>query len=314
MSVEHKSVMLAEAIEGLNIKASGTYVDATYGRGGHSRAILEQLNKDAKLLVVDKDIDAINDALKLAKSDARVYVNKGPFKDLKKFCENHNVVGKVDGILFDLGVSSPQLDTAGRGFSFMRDGALDMRMDQSSGKSVAQWLVDADEAEIVDILKTYGQERFAKRIANAIVSIRETKPIKTTQQLVDIITAAMPIKDKHKHPATRTFQALRIYINNELEELKQVLEQTIEILAPHGRLVIISFHSLEDRIAKQFIVKQSKGEQLPHWLPIANAKAKNVNLKKISKLKPSAKEIATNVRSRSAIMRVAEKVAEVSYD
>ncbi len=309
MTTEHQAVMLQEAIAGLNIKPSGIYVDATYGRGGHARAILAKLNAHGKLLVMDKDPAAISDARQLAAADARVSIFAGSFKNIGELCQQMGVVGKIDGVLFDLGVSSPQLDQAERGFSFMRDGKLDMRMDHSSGISAAEWLAVASAEEIAAVLKNLGEERFSNRIARAITSKRIQQPITTTKELADIICAAIPVKEKHKHPATRSFQAIRIYINQELEDLSAALKQVTEVLNAHGRLVAISFHSLEDRIVKQYIAQQAKGDDFPHLLPIKHSEL-HPKLRKIGKaIKPSVEELAYNVRARSATLRIAEKLS-----
>ncbi len=308
MTTEHQTVMLDEAVTALNIQPDGIYIDATYGRGGHSRAILAQLNAQGRLLVMDKDPQAVQDAQQLAQQDSRVSVFKGSFQDLSEFCRSQQVLGQVNGVLFDLGVSSPQLDQQERGFSFMRPGPLDMRMDPTSGVALADWIASASAKDIAWVLKELGEERFSQRIANAIVAARETQAITTTTQLADIIARAMPFKDKHKHPATRSFQAFRIYINRELEELQAVLDQVLEVLTVSGRLVVISFHSLEDRIVKQFIAQHAKGDDFPHLLPIKHSEIQP-RLSKIGKaLKPSDKEVAQNVRARSAVMRVAEKL------
>lgn len=310
---EHKSVMLDEAVAALNIQPNGIYLDATYGRGGHSRAILAGLNSNGRLLAMDKDPQAIADAGALAGTDPRVTVQHGSFQELLKFCQTQNVLGKVNGILFDLGVSSPQLDQDERGFSFMRTGPLDMRMDPTTGMSLAQWLATASPQDIAWILKNLGEERFSSRIANAIVAARAEQAITTTTQLADIIARAIPFKDKYKHPATRSFQAFRIFINRELEELGAALDQVLAVLADHGRLVVISFHSLEDRIVKQFIAKHAKGDEFPHLLPVKHADIKP-NMRKIGKaLKASEQEVAQNVRARSAVLRVAEKLAEAQH-
>lgn len=312
MNQEHTTVMLNEAVEGLNIQPDGIYIDATYGRGGHSRGILNRLNSSGKLIVMDKDPQAIEDATKLAETDARVVAFAGSFKQLASFCQMLGVVGKINGILFDLGVSSPQLDQAERGFSFMREGALDMRMDPNSGVSAAQWLAGAKATDIAHVLKEYGEERFSTRIANAIVAYREKEPITTTTQLASIISQAIPFKEKHKHPATRSFQALRIYINQEIEDLSTTLDQVIEVMAEHGRLVVISFHSLEDRVVKQYIAAHAKGEEVPHLLPVKHAELQGPKLLKVGKaLKPTEQEIKQNVRARSAVMRIAEKLPGV---
>ena len=311
MKLEHQAVMLQEAITALNIQPTGIYVDCTYGRGGHAREILKSLNSLGKLLVIDKDPQAIADAKQLAAIDSRVTVCQGSFNELQNFAKEHGIVGKVNGVLFDLGVSSPQLDQSDRGFSFMRAGVLDMRMDPTTGISAAQWIASADAEQIAWVLKHLGEERFSKRIASAIVNARSKEAITTTNQLATIITNAIPVKEKHKHPATRSFQAIRIYINNELDDLTATLNQVIELLTVGGRLVAISFHSLEDRIVKQFIAEHVKGDDYPHLLPIKQA-AIQPKLRKIGKaLKPTEAEIKHNVRARSAIMRVAEKLARV---
>lgn len=308
MQTEHQTVMLEEAVEGLNIQPNGIYLDATYGRGGHARGILNRLNSSGKLLVMDKDPQAIADAQRLAAADKRVSVFSGSFKEIIEFCRQIDVVGKVDGILFDLGVSSPQLDQADRGFSFMREGNLDMRMDPTTGVSAAQWLESASAEQIAWVLKNYGEERFSQRIANAIVAARGQKAISTTTELAEIVSKAIPVKEKHKHPATRSFQAIRIYINHELDDLSTALEQVLEALAVRGRLVVISFHSLEDRIVKQFIANEAKGDNFPHLLPIKHSELQP-KLRKIGKaLKPNDAEVGQNVRARSATLRIAEKL------
>lgn len=313
-ATEHQAVMLQEAITALNIKADGIYVDCTYGRGGHSRAILEHLGTNGRLLVMDKDPQAIQNATQLVAQDARVTLYQGSFKELQTFITEQNLLLKVDGILFDLGVSSPQLDQSDRGFSFMRDGALDMRMDPTSGLSVAEWIATAKEADIAHILKTLGEEKFSKRIANAIITTRQKQEITSTTQLAAIITAAIPFKEKNKHPATRSFQALRIFINQELEELAMVLEQVHMVLAPMGRLAVISFHSLEDRIVKQFIAQQARGDDFPHLFPVKHSQL-NPKLRSVGKAqKPSDAEVENNVRARSAVLRVAEKIGVAAND
>lgn len=310
MQQTHQAVMLNEAIAGLNIQPGGVYIDATYGRGGHARAILAQLTAQGRLLVLDKDPQAINDAQNLAKVEPRLTVLAGSFKQLSNLCEQEGVTGKVNGILFDLGVSSPQLDEAERGFSFMRDGPLDMRMDPTSGISVADWLATATAAEIAQVLKVFGEERFSMRIANAIVAARQEQAITTTKQLADLIAQAIPFREQNKHPATRSFQALRIFINQELEDLSATLAQVINLLADEGRLVVISFHSLEDRIVKQFMAKQAKGDNHPRLLPIMHEQIKP-KLRLVGKaIMPSEQEITQNVRARSAVLRIAAKVAE----
>lgn len=309
---QHQSVMLEEAVTALDIKPEGIYIDATFGRGGHSQAILSQLGPKGKLIVVDKDPQAIAVANELKLNDPRVEVFQGSFKEIAHYCEEIGVFGKVDGVLFDLGVSSPQLDQAERGFSFMREGPLDMRMDPTKGVSASDWVNSAKEQDIVLVLKKYGEERFAKRIARAIIEKRETSKIETTKQFADLVTEAIPFCEKGKHPATRTFQGVRIYINQELEDLTSSLDVIIDVLAEGGRMVTICFHSLEDRIVKRFIQKQVKGDDFPPDFPVTAAEL-NPKLRKIGKaLKPSHAEIQQNVRARSAVLRVAEKLKEVA--
>lgn len=305
---EHQAVLLDEAIQGLNIKADGIYVDGTFGRGGHSRAILQKLSAKGHLLALDKDPEAIRAAQKILENDTRFNIVACSFAEIKKAIESCGWTGKVDGILLDLGVSSPQLDDASRGFSFQKDGPLDMRMDPDQGQSAAQWLKHADAKDITHILKVYGEERFAKRIATAIVEQRTEHPIETTRQLAELIAAAVPIREKGKDPATRSFQAIRIFINRELEDLDLFLQQVIEVLKPGGRLVIISFHSLEDRRIKRFMRKMSKGDEFPPGLPVTQAQL-NPSLKIIGKaIKAGEDEVSRNVRARSAVMRVAERI------
>jgi 16S rRNA (cytosine1402-N4)-methyltransferase len=307
--MQHQPVLLTEVLENLAIKADGIYIDATFGRGGHAKAILQQLGKNGKLFAIDKDPAAINHAKQdPVFQDKRFYCEQGSFVMLKQLASQQNITGKVSGILLDLGVSSPQLDEAERGFSFLKDGPLDMRMDTTQGLTAAQWINSAKEKEIANVLFEYGEERFSRRIAAAIVKIREQQPITTTLQLAKIVADANPRWEKHKNPATRSFQAIRIFINPELQQLAQVLEQCIEILAIGGHLLVISFHSLEDRLVKQYIQKQSKGGEFPTRLPVL-ASEFHPRLKKIGRaLKPSAEEIEQNPRARSAILRIAEKI------
>lgn len=305
----HKSVMSQEVIEGLVIKPDGNYIDATFGRGGHAREIRKVLGKAGHLLVIDKDPDAIAHAKALFDQDPQVEIEHGSFAQLQEFVEKHQLSGCIDGILLDLGVSSPQLDEASRGFSFSADGPLDMRMDTTRGMDAATWLHQAEETEIYRVLKEYGEERFSKRIAYAIVQERQIKKIETTAELVRIVIAAQPVKEKHKHPATRVFQAIRIFINDELQELQQCLEQCLEVLRIKGHLVVISFHSLEDRIVKQFMRKHSRGDALPVELPVMHVDLKQ-RLRCVGKaIKANEKEVSENPRARSAILRIAEKIA-----
>lgn len=305
----HAPVLLSESIDALAIRSSGLYVDCTFGRGGHSRAILSRLGDSGKLFAIDKDEAALSsDACKQLLDDPKFEIEHGSFTKLGHFIEQRNWTGKVDGVLVDLGVSSPQLDDALRGFSFMHDGPLDLRMDRTQGISAAQWLEHVSENELKTVLRELGEERFAGRIAHAIVSSRVEKPIVSTLQLAGLIERAVPSRERKKHPATRTFLAIRLLINQELDELQQTLPQIVEGLKPGGRMAIISFHSLEDRIVKRFIRDQSRpGESgLMGCEPVTN----HPRLKKVGKIiRATPKEIATNPRSRSAILRVAERTS-----
>ncbi len=306
--VPHKTVLQQEAVAALAIVPDGIYVDATFGRGGHSRLILQQLNEDGRLLVMDRDPEAIEEAIKLTEEDNRVISIHAPFSSLAATCQQHNVFGRVNGVLFDLGVSSPQLDNAERGFSFMRDGPLDMRMDTQSGQTASEWINSASEQDIADVLYRYGEERHSRRMAKAVVAERADQPITSTLRLAEIIKAANPAWEKDKHPATRAFQAIRIFINEELEELQSALQQALDVLTDGGRLAAISFHSLEDRIVKRFIAEQASGDKYPRHLPIPAAEIKP-NLNRVGKAqKPESHELSTNPRARSAVLRVAEKV------
>jgi 16S rRNA (cytosine1402-N4)-methyltransferase len=306
---QHQPVMLVEAIKALNLREDGIYVDATLGRAGHTKAILEQLGPKGRVLALDRDPAAIETATQLSASDPRFIFKSAAFSDVQLFCEEQSVVGRVDGILMDLGVSSPQLDTAERGFSFRLLGPLDMRMDTTQGMTAAEWINSADETEIAFILKEYGEERFHRRIARAIVNARNIEPITTTLQLAEIVSKANPAWEKHKHPATRSFQAIRIWINRELEEVASGLTQGLQILAPKGRLVVISFHSLEDRLVKHFFQKNEQGDDVPRHLPLLHYQI-NQKCRRIGKkMKPSEEEVFNNARARSAILRVAEKVS-----
>lgn len=306
---QHITVLLNEAVEGLNLKPNGIYIDGTFGRGGHSRLILSQLGEQGRLIAIDRDPRAIAEAKTI--TDPRFQIVHSAFSEIPDICAELNLIGKIDGILLDLGVSSPQLDEAERGFSFMRDGPLDMRMDTTKGLSAMQWLAEVSVDDLAWVLKEFGEERFAKRIAQAVVSYNKiaTEKISRTLQLANIIAEAVPFKDKHKHPATRSFQAIRIFINSELDELEKALHSALSVLAPEGRLSIISFHSLEDRMVKQFMRKQSKGESVPKGLPVLESELnKNIPLKTIGKaIMPSQTEIDLNPRSRSAVLRIAEK-------
>jgi len=306
----HITVLLDEALDGLALKSDGIYIDATFGRGGHSRKLLAQLGPQGKLFAIDRDPTAIAVASELELEDSRFKILPGPFSGLADYVEELGLTGQIDGVLMDLGVSSPQLDDAQRGFSFMREGPLDMRMDPTSGRSVAQWLAQAEVDEISSVIKKFGEENWAVHIARAIVKDRVDAPFETTKQLADFIARVVPVKDKNKHPATRTFQAFRIYINSELEEVEQALLASIDVLKSGGRLSVISFHSLEDRIVKRFIRKQSKGDDVPFGIPMTEEQLnKSRTYKAISKaIKPSKDEIEQNPRSRSSVLRIAQRL------
>ncbi|MDO9319987.1 MAG: 16S rRNA (cytosine(1402)-N(4))-methyltransferase RsmH [Gammaproteobacteria bacterium] len=306
---QHETVLLEAAVAALLVNDTGFYVDGTFGRGGHSRRILQGLQPQGRLLAIDKDPEAIRVARAELGADARFEVVQGSFSRLAELVAAAGLTGKVSGVLLDLGVSSPQLDEAQRGFSFSQDGPLDMRMNPEEGQSAAQWLAFASEQEIADVIYRYGEERFSRRMARAVVEQRKLQPIATTLQLAEIIKQANPAWEKHKHPATRAFQGIRIHINRELEDLQSVLQQALDVLCVGGRLVVISFHSLEDRIVKQFISKQAKGDDYPAGVPVQYADL-NPRLKKIGKpVKADDEEVSLNPRSRSAIMRVAEKIS-----
>ncbi len=303
----HKTVLLEEAVEALRIKADGTYVDATFGRGGHSRAILARLGNSGKLIAIDRDPEALAAARRIA--DPRLAAFQMAFGRIGQVVAAANVAG-VDGVLLDLGVSSPQLDSAARGFSFRFDGPLDMRMDPGHGKSAAEWLAQASEQEIGEVIRRHGEERFAKQIARAIVAARSSGPVDRTRQLAQIVAKAVPAREPSQDPATRTFQALRIHVNQELEELEIALPQCLEMLNAGGRLVVISFHSLEDRIVKHYLRAQSQAGALPARLPVRAAELPKPRMKLVGKpVYPGDAEVAANPRSRSAVMRVAEKAA-----
>jgi len=305
----HVPVLLGPAISGLNLKTDGCYVDATFGRGGHSGAILQELGTDGRLLAIDRDPQAIAEAPESLKHDPRLELINGKFSELKQYATERNLLGKVDGLLLDLGVSSPQLDEAGRGFSFRSDGPLDMRMDPSSGQSAAEWLGAADEKTLRDVLRKLGEERFAGRIARAIVSARQSAPIQRTAELAQIIHAAAPKNPRQKrHPATKSFQAIRIFINDELGELKKALAASVDLLRPGGRLCVISFHSLEDRAVKRFIRERSLEPVQYRGLPDI-PEGMRPTMKTIGKaISPSDAEIAANARARSSRLRIAERL------
>ena len=305
----HQPVMLAEVIDALGVDPAGCYMDLTFGRGGHAVAILERLGPGGRLVVVDKDPEAIAYARSRFGDDGRVSIRQGSFVMLGGIAADAGVSGAVQGVLLDLGVSSPQLDDSRRGFSFRRSGPLDMRMDPGHGMSAAQWLAAAGEREIADVLFEFGEERHARRIARAIVAARREEPIEDTTRLAQIVTRANASWEKGKDPATRTFQAIRIFINSELEELRACLAEVLNVLAVGGRLVVISFHSLEDRIVKRFIRQQAKGDDLPAGLPVTASEQRRPRLRAIGRARrPGAAEVLANPRARSAVMRVAEKV------
>ena len=302
----HQPVLLAEALTGLSIKPDGVYVDGTFGRGGHAGAILAVLGPEGRLLAMDRDPEAIRSAEQQFGDDPRFEIEQGAFTMLSNMIAQRQLQGRVNGLLLDLGVSSPQLDDASRGFSFSEDGPLDMRMDPSSGISAATWLKTASESEISRVLKTYGEERFSRRIARSIVETRHETPLQTTRQLAELVAAAIPVREKNKHPATRSFQAIRIFINSELDEITAVLDQVIDVLAPQGRLAVISFHSLEDRIVKRFIRDEYRGEQAPLEFPLAGMDYVP-RLKPVGKvIRASEAELNDNPRARSAVLRLAE--------
>ena len=306
---QHVTVLLQEAVDSLVTSTAGFYVDGTFGRGGHSALVLQHLSPEGRLLGIDKDLAAISVANERFAEDKRFEIAHGSFAELAELIEARGMTGKVDGVLLDLGVSSPQLDEAERGFSFQNDGPLDMRMDQTRGQSAADWVNNAAEDEIARVIKEFGEERFAKRMARAIVNERQIKPFTRTKHLAEVIKAANPAWEKNKHPATRAFQAIRIHVNNELTDLDTVLEQALKVLAINGRLVVISFHSLEDRVVKRFIRRQELGDPVPRGLPIRDEQL-NKRMRSCGKaVKASDGEVDANVRSRSAIMRVAEKIS-----
>jgi 16S rRNA (cytosine1402-N4)-methyltransferase len=308
---QHIPVLLNEAVASLLTSLNGIYIDATFGRGSHSQAILDQLSPQGRLIAFDKDPEAVAYAKQHFSHDKRFSIFHHSFAHLQTCLNELQVYGKVNGILFDLGVSSPQLDDPDRGFSFSRDGKLDMRMDTTQGVDAMTWIANVDETELADILWKYGEEKFSRRIAKAIVATRLEQPITTTAQLAEIIKFAIPRPKKphDKHPATRSFQAIRIAINQELSDLELALAQGLDALCIGGRLSLISFHSLEDRIVKQFIRLHEKGEDLPRGLPVKGVNF-NAKLKSVGKaIKPSMKEINLNPRSRSAILRIAEKIS-----
>ncbi|ALA26519.1 ribosomal RNA small subunit methyltransferase H [Piscirickettsia salmonis] len=306
MSTMHQSVLLQESIAALAINQNGIYIDGTFGRGGHASGILCSLGPGGTVLAFDKDPEAIAVAGERFGDDARFSIVHDSFAMMADEVAKRHWRGQVDGVLLDLGVSSPQLDDDARGFSFMREGPLDMRMNPAVGVSASEWLMAVDESELVQVLFDYGEERYARRIAKAICQACRYGPIQTTKQLAELVAKAHPRWEKNKHPATRTFQAIRIKINNELGDLHAVLKASLTVLKPGGRLVVISFHSLEDRIVKKFMRKEARGDDFPPGVPVTTDML-NPHLKIVTKaIKPSKLEVETNVRARSAVLRVAE--------
>jgi 16S rRNA (cytosine1402-N4)-methyltransferase len=306
---EHETVLREEAVTALLTDPDGVYVDGTFGRGGHSRHLLERLGPQARLIGIDKDPQAVAAGRELAAADQRFAMLQGSFAEMAELLHAQGIDTPLAGVLLDLGVSSPQLDQAERGFSFLKDGALDMRMNPAQGLSAAQWLAQASEQDIAWVLKTYGEERFARRIARALVAARQSAAIATTLQLARIVAEANPAWEKGRNPATRTFQAIRIYINNELEDLARLLEQVLDLMAVGAHLVVISFHSLEDRLVKRFMKQAARGDDVPSYIPITAAQTK-VRLRVVGgAVQASEREVAANPRARSAVLRAAEKVA-----
>ena len=308
--LQHVTVLRDAAVDALSVNAGGVYIDGTYGRGGHSEKIAKQLGSDGSLLVIDKDPVAIADARLRFADDSRMSVFHGSFAALSEALEQNQLPQTFDGLLLDLGVSSPQIDDGARGFSFQRDGALDMRMNPQQGLSAATWIASATESEMLDVLWEYGDERFARRIVRSILETRDEKPLVTTLQLANLISAAVPRKFHSKrHPATKSFQAIRIFINEELADLEKCLEVAVDRLNPGGRLVVISFHSLEDRMVKRYFKKRSSPPVLPRGLPVMDSDVA-MPFKTIGKaIKPDAGEVTENVRSRSSVMRILERCA-----
>lgn len=305
----HQSVLLEESLKALAIKADGIYIDGTFGRGGHSRAILNQLSDKGRLLAIDKDPLAVAYAKEHFGQDKRFTIVQGSFAELPEIARREGIYGKIDGVLLDLGVSSPQIDSPERGFSFMQEGPLDMRMDLTQAKSAADFINHAAAEEMAAVFRDYGEERFAGRIARAIVAARTDSPILTTLSLAEIVKEANPKWEKHKHPATRVFQAIRIHVNEELTDLSRCLGSVLDALALGGRLAVISFHSLEDRIVKQFMRNQEQGNRPPPGVPVRHAELFTC-FKRIGKaVKPTEVEIKQNVRARSAVLRIGEKTA-----
>lgn len=309
MSDTHQSVLLTEAVDALAIQANGYYLDGTFGRGGHARAILARLNDEGRLFAIDRDLTAVEVAQAEFSNDSRFVIEHAKLSQLDQIADRYNLYEKLDGILLDLGVSSPQLDDSTRGFSFMQDGPLDMRMDSTQMLDAKTWLKHASEAEIARVIKEYGEERYAYRIAKNIVETRAKQPIVSTMQLADLVKNVVPTRERHKHPATRVFLAIRIFINQELAEVEQGLKHAVRMLKKGGRLVVISFHSLEDRIVKHFMRQKPDEYKILVKLPLATNLPQE-SLRVIGKaIKPSIIETDANPRARSAILRIGEKVA-----
>lgn len=303
----HAPVLLAESLDALAIRADGTYVDATFGRGGHSRALLARLGAAGCLVAVDRDPEAVATARREFAGDARFHIVRGAFADLATLVRPLLGERKVDGVLFDLGVSSPQLDDAARGFSFLREGPLDMRMDPDSGESAASWLARVSESDLSRVIADFGEERFARRVARAIVTARAAAPLETTTELANVVASAIPMREPGKHPATRTFQAVRIAVNGELDQLDRGLAQALELLGVGGHMAVISFHSLEDRAVKRFMRRHADGDPMWRGMPEVPAHALPVLSLVGRAVRPAPAEVAANVRARSATLRVARK-------
>ena len=304
---QHITVLLNEAVDALAVREDGIYVDGTFGRGGHSRLILSRLGSQGRLIVFDKDPQAIEAAQKLAEQDGRVTVVHDGFSSFQTTLDRLGIE-EIDGALFDLGISSPQIDDGARGFSFRFDAPLDMRMDPTRGMSAAEWIATASEQDLHEVIKNYGEERFSRQIARAIVAQRTESPIDTTRKLAQLVAQNVRTRERGQDPATRTFQAVRIFINRELEEVEAVLPQVMGRLKQGGRLAVIAFHSLEDRIVKQFVKKYSQHPPLPRWAAVKEADLPLPPLKAIGKaIKPGVEETASNPRARSAVLRVAER-------
>jgi 16S rRNA (cytosine1402-N4)-methyltransferase len=305
---EHRPVLLDEVLDALNIREDGCYVDATFGRGGHGRAILERLNEKGRLIALDQDPQAIAYGREQFAQEPRIEFEHCNFSQVKSVIRDRQKENEINGILMDLGVSSPQLDDADRGFSFLRDGPLDMRMNSSEGENAMQWLARVELYDLTTVLKRFGEEKFARRIATAIIESRQEKEITSTGELSEIISDAIPVKEKHKHPATRSFQAIRMHINNELQMIERGLEASASVLAVEGRLAVISFHSLEDRIVKRFMRKLSKGPELPAGLPVMTADIVQPYRLVGKPIISGEEELQKNPRARSARLRVLERV------